>query len=215
MCIACYLGLHEECNEPIELDSENSDAASSERLYQCCCYGGASDSGSEAPLVSERVILPQGANKQDSDVSDRTSTGRKRAAKLKPIIVGMVCEWAGLLYAGGGAHPIVGCGGTILADSKGQGGESGNIHHGPDKDTLNNSDENLHRVCGYCHNRWHTLNDPLYPKERPDGPFLPVKGECLPHDKFTRATPEQLQWSETWWKLDKAVRANVPYRKEN
>jgi hypothetical protein len=53
---------------------------------------------------------------------------------------------------------------------------------------LNNTDENLHRICGTCHNRWHAKNDPLYPKSRPTPgtPFIPLSGVVIPHDKYTR-----------------------------
>ena len=31
----------------------------------------------------------------------------------------MLCEWAGLRYAGGGVVPIVGCAGNVIVESKG------------------------------------------------------------------------------------------------
>jgi hypothetical protein len=32
-------------------------------------------------------------------------------------------------------------------------------HHGPDKNTMNNSDGNVHRICAVHHNNWHAQND--------------------------------------------------------
>ena len=61
--------------------------------------------------------------KDKSSIKDLQSTGRKRAAELWPITDGMACEWKGLLNAGGGIEPIIGCIGNPATDR----------HHGPDK----------------------------------------------------------------------------------
>src|SRR5690606_19815102 len=110
-----------------------------------------------------------------SEISDPLSTGRKRAAMLLPIMTGMVCEWAGLKWAGGGVQPIVGCRGNTLAEFKSnadrpEGIDSrGERHHGPDKAVLNNAvGRNLHAICSECHPRWHELNDPSYGTKRGD-----------------------------------------------
>jgi hypothetical protein len=81
----------------------------------------------------------------------------------------------------------VGCIGRPAADR----------HHGPDKNTMNNAPSNLHRICDFCHNTWHALNDPYY-GERPDHtkPFLPIKGECKQHDAKTMATMDELLAAE-------------------
>ena len=91
--------------------------------------------------------------KNDGNLKDPHSTGRKRAVTLhghanpeEP------CEWRGKANCGGGQFPILGC----------NDGVQENLHHGPDKNTLNNERENIHKICSQCHNRWHTLNDPGY-----------------------------------------------------
>lgn len=132
---------------------------------------------------------PKGASpklKPDDDVRDAKSTGRKRAAVLLPLTKAdgtkVKCEWAGLKFAGGGKNPIVGCTGNPAT----------NRHHGPDKNTLNNSRENprnIHAICAWCHNRWHAANDIGYEAyvEEVGGP------EKLPaHDMETQATADEL-----------------------
>jgi len=51
---------------------------------------------------------------EPSDITDITSTGRKRAAMMYPIFKDMKCEWSGLRFAGGGVEPIIGCSGNII-----------------------------------------------------------------------------------------------------
>lgn len=144
----------------------------------CCCDPEGS------PIATARK------QKDAADMKDPLSTGRKRAAIAKPITEGMVCEWAELSKAGGGVIPIVGCAGNPAR----------HIHHGPDKDTTNNSDENLHRVCTNCHNRWHTLNDKFYGTRPPAGtPFVPLDHNWIKHDNETKATTEQIFDHEKWW----------------
>lgn len=102
----------------------------------------------------------------------------------------MVCEFAWLARAGGGVTPIVGCPGYPATD----------IHHGPDKNTLRNVVGNVHRICAYCHNRWHAVNDPAYgPRPtKADGsvnagvPFTPVDRPFEDHDPDTKATDEEV-----------------------
>lgn len=128
--------------------------------------------------------------KEIGEYKDPLSTGRKRAAQMYPIDVGMVCEWAGLKLAGGGVFPIVGCIGRAASDR----------HHGPDKNTMNNAEGNVHRICDHCHNTWHALNDPEY-GPRPDHtqPFIP-KGQLgvdwFNHDSKTKATTEEILAAE-------------------
>lgn len=149
--------------------------------------------------------------KDDADVKDQTSVGRKRAVLMFPVSDGMVCEWAHLKFAGGGAIPIVGCEGTILYREKGKSA----VHHGPDKSTLNNVVGNVHRICVSCHNRWHTLNDPYYPATRPDAgePFVPLSGVSSPHDPETQADAGDYEYSNKYWSVPLKVRENLPYRK--
>lgn len=124
---------------------------------------------------------------------DVLSTGRKRAAEVAPLteMVPIKCEWSGLKYAGGGVKPIIGCKDN-KADAR---------HHGPDKSTLNNEvGVNLHRICVFCHNRWHTLNDIYYGKRPEKGePFVPQGMDILPHDNQTKATDEEMVDNERYW----------------
>jgi hypothetical protein len=185
-CFSCRSGFHNECHE-----------AWSDAVQECCCGGeivftATGEVKSSGDVVSENgkdtgYIEDGFESYKDIDkYKDPLSTGRKRAAQMYPIEVGMVCEWANLLNAGGGVKPIVGCLGRPASDR----------HHGPDKNTMNNAAGNVHRICDYCHNTWHAQNDPAY-GDRPDPtvPFIP-KGELgvdwFAHDSETKATVEQL-----------------------
>lgn len=156
----------------------------------------------ESELLSEPLgIMPEVSRtpKEDKLVSDVKSTGRKRAVQVKPIPKeGMLCEWAKLRFAGGGVFPIIGCLGNNATD----------IHHGPDKNTLNNTLDNLHRLCSTCHNRFHTLNDPTYPPENIGYEWLPL-GQTRPHDPKTEATNEEILNNEIWWKTPKELRTSA------
>lgn len=171
-CIACQAGAHYECLTPYVSEDFLS--------RYCCC-----------PAVGDSVLSEpkEGYKKDPTEMIDPLSTGRKEAARLKPITEGLICEWANLLFAGGGVAPIVGC---VNNAAK-------HIHHGPDKDTTNNTSLNLHRVCGKCHNRWHSLNDPKYGTRSPAGtPFVPAE-VWVPHDPTTQASQEVIFNSEIWW----------------
>jgi hypothetical protein len=180
-CPPCEAEFHFECFNP-----ENN---------LCCCE------------VSGPIIVTNNSNKRGGpikeaeDMADPISTGRKRAAIAKPIVKGeTICEWAGLLNAGGGVTPIIGCNGNYAT----------NIHHGPDKDILNNDvDNNLHRVCANCHNRWHTENDRFYGVRPTAGtPFIPlIPYVCKPHDSESKATIEQVFQNEMSWANRQTVKA--------
>lgn len=118
--------------------------------------------------IKEAVAKLGRPQKEDADMKDPLSTGRKRAAEILPdtLLETMICEWALLKEAGGGVYPIEGCHGNKATDR----------HHGPDKNTLNNErNVNLHGICSFCHNRWHAKNDPTYEEPRPKGnEWLPV-----------------------------------------
>ena len=159
----------------------------------CYCDLGWPDECDKGPECSthNRPLgqVPEQRSLKDSDeVSDPKSTGRKRAVLVKPITEGMLCEWTKLKNAGGGIFPIVGC----------LGNPATNVHHGPDKNTLNNNLENLHRICSVCHNRWHTRNDPTYSPDIPGQEWVP-NGEFVPHDSETLATTEDILKSEAYW----------------
>lgn len=108
-----------------------------------------------------------------ADFKNAESTGRKRAAELYPLDRNADCEWRGLANVGGGKHPIIGC----------LNGKQSNRHHGPDKDTLNNANGNVHRICNRCHNIWHEHNDADY-----DPAFL--------HNPKPAELEELLQWDD-------------------
>lgn len=115
--------------------------------------------------------------KNDQQLKDPHSTGRKRAVTLHGHADStQPCEWQGKANCGGGRFPILGC----------VSGVQENLHHGPDKNTLNNERSNIHKICSQCHNRWHTLNDPGY---EPDGhheshsPREPERADVLEDNK--------------------------------
>lgn len=199
-CLPCALSNHESCWLP-----------GSEGL--CCCpedfessgveAHGMADGSSRERLEAALMADPddgkreRGGQIKDADnVSDRESTGRKRAEKLAPIYEGMPCEWRGLLLAGGGFVPIVGC----------RNGVAVNRHHGPNKSTLANWTGNLHRICAQCHNRWHTLNDEYYSDERPAGNYyLPLSPLGIAeHNGYVPADAEALAYSEVAWAASEA-----------
>ncbi len=175
VCTACQIGAPKECSRP-------NGKHCSEVKQQVVKKGKIKSDPS-----ADKLPGPKGrSHKDDVDVKDAHSTGRKRAAILLPDInprnTTIICEWAGLKYAGGGQNPIIGCTGNPAT----------NRHHGPDKNTLNNSRENprnIHAICAKCHNRWHAKNDigyAAYLKEIGGPEKLPA------HDMETKATHEEL-----------------------
>lgn len=106
----------------------------------CCCR--------VSTKVTE-VELESNPLKNAKVLKDPLSTGRKRAVKVRTISPGDPCDWKLQKNCGGGKNPIVGC----------LDGEAKHVHHGPDKSTLNNEENNLHKLCNNCHNRWHNGND--------------------------------------------------------
>jgi len=164
------------------------------------------------PHQDEPVILEieRGVGRpmaEPSDITDITSTGRKRAAMMYPIFKDMMCEWAGLKFAGGGVEPIIGCRGNIIQPTKGP--DKGDRHHGPDKNVINNSPQNVHRICSTCHNRWHALNNKYYGERPPaDEPFVPLE-EYKEHDAQTKATTEEIDENENWWATRRKLTKDV------
>jgi len=203
VCLFCKQGFHDECDEFWVMLDEKQEKFE----WVSCCCGGKFDSYTYlkeeelnaykkdggwnyvGPLKDaepiDTYIDNYSGSKPPEDYADPLSSGRKMAAKAAPIKAGLVCEWAWLAQAGGGVVPIMGCPGRPASDR----------HHGPDKNTLNNNvGTNLHRICDWCHNQWHSKNDPHYgPRpEREDGmvdasvPFTPIGG-YVDHDPKTRA----------------------------
>lgn len=165
-----------------------------------------------APEVTVIEVEKKGVGRpmaEPGDITDITSTGRKRAAMLYPIFENMKCEWAGLKFAGGGVEPIIGCDNHIIQPNKGP--DKGDRHHGPDKNVINNSPGNVHRICSSCHNRWHAKNNKYYgDRPTPDQPFLPKEDyDWKPHDSETLATPEEIADNERYWNKNKKLLTNV------
>lgn len=168
VCLACQNGYYLECTQPVD---------------------GTIPCGTVVKTVitvddTTEIKLRGGQIKTPEDITDVQSTGRKRAALMYPIEEGEKCEWQSLLQAGGGVKPIIGCYENHAVA----------IHHGPDKNTLNNKRSNVHKICAYCHNYWHAVNDEFY-GERPVGtePFIPLDTfDWTQHDSVTKATEAQL-----------------------
>jgi hypothetical protein len=162
-------------------------------MFNCHCFDEDSFLQPQVEAVGTEIKRERGGQeKPPALVKDLESTGRKQADKLYPIDKGMICEWAGLKNAGGGVEPIIGCLNNPAVHR----------HHGPDKTTLNNRMGNVHRICAFCHVRWHTANDKFYPSERPRGDqhYLPaVPYICLEHDRDTKATPKEILDSHVMW----------------
>lgn len=203
VCWPCVVGLHEECLDTELIQPEEPEDAMVDDRWEvrCCCKSKL------APLdlvdVEKRGVGRPIS--EPGDITDVTSTGRKRAALMYPIFDGMICEWAGLKFAGGGIKPVIGCDGNLLYAERGKYGR----HHGPNKSVLENNPANVHRICMTCHNRWHALNNEFY-GERPaaDQPYLPdpKHGECLKHDPDTMATDEERDINEARWAQRKTER---------
>lgn len=190
-CPACRAGFQNECHyawEDDEWESCGEITFSATGEVKHSTSSAVSDSEESGQEVDTGYISDgyEGL-KNISEYKDPISTGRKRAAEMYPLTQGMVCEWANLKKAGGGVVPIVGCIGRAATDR----------HHGPDKNTMNNAEGNVHRICSFCHNAWHGVNDPYYgERPTPDKPFVPIRGELQAHDPITKATTEELLAAE-------------------
>lgn len=149
-CSACGRGFHRECVKGCKK----------------CHKGKKNETFSEGSKKNASTTIRE---PKKLDLRDPKSTGRKRAAELYPIEVGMPCEWKGLRNCGGGRNPIIGC-----ID-----GVAKHRHHGPVKDTTRNERGNVHRICTACHVHWHELNDIEYnEKDNNLLPHAPVPAEA-------------------------------------
>lgn len=137
-CTSCGRGFHDECE--IGCEDCHSEVELKKRVQAFTFNGNPESMGKGQPTL------------EPADVREKYSTGRKRAAQLYPLFLHRPCEWQGKKNCGGGLHPITGCIDKTQTDR----------HHGPIKDTLENSPGNVHRICSWCHNRWHTMNDAEY-----------------------------------------------------
>lgn len=184
-CLACGAGFCDECTQRDTLQLQ---------IQQCCgrtSLCSQSEVYSNASGIIETIEESEGKGrgrpqKDDADVLDPLSTGRKRANRAYPLDKTADCEWTMLANVGGGLHPIVGC----------IGGKQETTQHGPDKNTLNISEGNVHRICHRCHNLWHYHNDGDY---NPDGPFIPNDPRPATLDELTK-----------WSKKETRPKALVP-----
>ncbi len=164
-CIACGRDFHEECYNDDGCEGCHKEEEQRVRqAVQALTFGSAPATGSR--------------HKDDDKVTDRYSTGRKRAALDYPLYLDQPCEWRGLKNVGGGV-PIFGCLNGFQQDR----------HHGPVKDTLRNEPGNVHRICKKCHKRWHYFNDKVYVEATWD------KTEHEPEE----ATEDELKAFELKW----------------
>lgn len=203
VCLPCRAGRHEECNVALAGDLPDLQGCCDDGQYtllahlrqiERALFGDDDDRPAKhrksSPFGVDPVAMQRGnpgyihpdawpSNRDIGSFEDVKSTGRKRVAEMYPITPGQVCDWARLKNCGGGVRPIVGCMGNPATD----------LHHGPDKNTLNNEkgsrgvgvQENVHAVCAFCHNLWHGLNDPFYPpydrQNDQTKPWLPLSDE--------------------------------------
>ena len=168
-CVACLQGDFHECRSEGNCGTDDGELElGNDSGIPQPVNAGSSDSGSNHPVEAVDSVHEQSGSsekfdgfgeapeirtyKDDSALIDQQSTGRKRAARAYPMDAEAECEWRMKQSCGGGNFPITGC----------LSGKQEARHHGPDKNTLNNDLGNVHRICHFCHNRWHTLNDPNY-----------------------------------------------------
>lgn len=195
-CVACLQGDFHECREKGNCGTDGSaNGLDNAGIVSGGVLSGAgdlpSDNVSDAEPQTEAQGEPQEERtfrtyKDDSALRDQQSTGRKRAAKMYPFVEDGPCEWRMKKNCGGGQFPIVGCLNGIQEAR----------HHGPDKNTLNNEEGNVHRICHYCHNRWHTMNDPNYIWGSAHEPHVPLP-----------ATVVDIAMNEEYWEGKSLVKA--------
>ncbi len=170
-CLPCGRGFHTECKK-----CRNNKCHGSVQQLVSKVTGVATKPKTKGEWGNGQPI------KDPDKVTDRHSTGRKRAAQLYPIFSpDDPCEWRGKKNCGGGEKPIVGC----------LNGTQQDRHHGPVKDTLRNEPGNVHRICKLCHNRWHADNDAIY---------NPELNNKLPHNP-QEATELEILAGDALWKL--------------
>lgn len=223
LCPECYLGLYNECTNPqgrngdipcgredlIALDSNSpsqsptqadreaqllqSDKVIDPALSEDKYAGKIASRDKKTewdPEDGEEINVSKGTGrklKPNSRLRNPARTGRSRANSVKPIKPGDICEWSQLKSAGGGLVPITGCLNNAAVT----------VHHGPDKDWLNNEPENLHKICDDCHKAYHKFNDPFYVWVRPEPgtPFFfrdEFKDQLTKHDPVTKATKAEI-----------------------
>jgi hypothetical protein len=153
MCPMCLAGLPSSCLTGSCVPTEIQDQAV--LLSPTLPLIGTTDDNSmdEEQSYDKRSRQSRSRTKSRRGLSDSQSSGRKEAAKKYPLEATKPCEWQGLANCGGGDYPILGCV---------EGGFQQARHHGPDKNVSSNFEGNVHRICHYCHYRWHAKNDKTY-----------------------------------------------------
>lgn len=169
-CWPCKQGLHEGCAAEVtsfaSCDCLHDSAPPSPRSE----IGAALEddttglSGSEEDETGKKPNFKRKLKNNDA-VTDQLSTGRKRAALLFPLKnedgSPKPCEFARRysvlpVYT---EQNMDGCGirqGTATGIAQ--------ARHHLNYDTLDNSEENVVRICHSCHNKLHALNDPYKDK---------------------------------------------------
>lgn len=212
-CMHCAVGWFAECEHPVEVFEDGW-------IIPCITLFKSTQSVTVQRAQREpgtKIDGTLGRPALDPDqITDITSTGRKRAARALPILDGMPCQWMGLKFAGGGPVPILGCRDHILMKNvmTAEGNVyGGHLHHGPDKNVLNNvPGVNLHAVCSQCHNRWHAVNNVYYERERPNaGAVWLPDSPYWAHDPVTTFTDEEYDEVDAWFRLDVADRPDYPF----
>lgn len=154
-CLDCGRQLHEFCGQCRcckESETKFGEGGAENNLSDGDGYGDSTFEKARGAKSSAKTYGVGRPIKESGDVTDRASTGRKRAALLFPLFPDEPCEWRFLSNCGGGKHPIIGC----------NNGLQQHRHHGPNKDTLRNEPGNVHRICDNCHNIWHAQNNKDY-----------------------------------------------------
>lgn len=169
-CLDCGRGLCQFCKECKCCRPESKEATGGGDKDRISSSSGHNDNGKK--IKENKSDDANGIGrpiKEPGDIKDKKSTGRKRAAIYYPLSFDKPCEWRNLSNCGGGKFPIIGC-------TK---GKQQHRHHGPDKDTLNNSPGNIHRICTPCHNIWHSQNDQDYDASKNHNPRPATQDELI------------------------------------
>lgn len=231
-CARCLAGMHTSCLEDpcccggdADLDTffKHLDMEEQALVRDLRAEYGLSGADSELEgLPGAQPAKPKGdsgyihpaawPSEQDiGSFTDPKSTGRKRQARMYPIQKGQVCEWAGKIVTIGGLPVVVGCINSPATD----------LHHGPDKNTLNNekvtagvgTHENTHVICSDCHNSLHAKHDEFYPEydrvAQQGEPWLPSGVTLSDQYQLEEAPLEQLYAEETRRQEDRKRRGRI------
>lgn len=165
-CLKCARGLHELC------ETSCATCHPVENEVTTISYKQDEEPDEE---FNEDIPADFHGHKLDSSLKDQQSTGRKRAAKAYPLDRDAPCEWIGIKQPGGSAIELPDC----------INGKQQCRHHGPDYNTLNNDEGNVHRICHSHHNYWHAANDLLK-----DEAYLKQYGHKVDKSNLSQAAKE-------------------------